>query len=663
METPLYTLSTIFTERLFRIPDYQRGYAWTEKQVKEFWTDIDQIQHESTHYTGVLTLEAVPHEQYERWDDDLWIIAARNFKPYFVVDGQQRLTTAIIMLQVILECVGTEEKLNFTEQRDIRKKFIYESKDEGVSRSFLFGYEKDNPSYEFLKTKIFGVGSLENTDELTIYTQNLENAKAFFRERITQVDAESLEVLYRKLTQQLVFNLFSISHEVDVCVAFETMNNRGKPLSNLELLKNRLIYLSMKFPSEFHDRNKLRSDINACWKTLYHNLGRNPKKPLDDDHFLFSHYILYHWDELSSSIDTRVWGSGRQLMSNIDYSTDLLEKRFVSKNLLTSRSNPRASEPEMTVKDVSKYVSSLGQSIDLWYKIWNPLDSNFQTDLIFWLDKINRIDMRSGATTLLAFFQRFRKNEDRLNFLKAFERYSFIRIFASSYFGVPSYFDTEVFSICGGLSDPKEPVKRLADISETIVTSTWFRKDLLARFSKNGFYDWHGIRYLLFEYNLDLQSKTKSEHAKLSWEELSKNTKDFVTVEHIFPQKSKHAYWSQHFKGLGSNQRRSLRNSLGNLLPLSRAKNSSLSNKPFPEKVSGKKNEHVGYRYGCYAENEVAAFTDWTPAIILERGLKMLDFVEKRWSIPLGNKSEKTKLLGLSFIETRKKKQQAKKSG
>ncbi len=59
MDTQLLTLSKIFTERLFRIPDYQRGYAWTKKHLKDFWSDIQQLEPDHNHYTGVLTLEDV----------------------------------------------------------------------------------------------------------------------------------------------------------------------------------------------------------------------------------------------------------------------------------------------------------------------------------------------------------------------------------------------------------------------------------------------------------------------------------------------------------------------------------------------------------------------------------------------------------------------------
>ena len=71
MDNQLLTLSKIFTERLFRIPDYQRGYAWTEKQLKDFWGDIEQLDSKANHYTGVLTLETVSPEQYASWVDDL----------------------------------------------------------------------------------------------------------------------------------------------------------------------------------------------------------------------------------------------------------------------------------------------------------------------------------------------------------------------------------------------------------------------------------------------------------------------------------------------------------------------------------------------------------------------------------------------------------------
>lgn len=85
-----------------------------------------------------------------------------------------------------------------------------------------------------------------------------------------------------------MFNLHEIDDDYDVFVAFETMNNRGKKLTNLELLKNRLIYLTTLYDDEVFDekdKSALRKKINDAWKEVYYQLGRNKSVPLSDDDF------------------------------------------------------------------------------------------------------------------------------------------------------------------------------------------------------------------------------------------------------------------------------------------------------------------------------------------------------------------------------------------
>jgi uncharacterized protein with ParB-like and HNH nuclease domain len=210
-----------------------------------------------------LTLEPVPATIWETWSDDTWIIESRRYAPYYVVDGQQRLTTITILLQCILEVAGDDD-LNFTPVESIRKKYIFDHRAKSHSRPYIFGYEKDNPSYEYLKTRIFDEQSdYHSTNEETIYTRNLWKAKEFFVEKLKGIERTELELLYTKVSQQLVFNVYEIAKEIDVFVAFETMNNRGKPLSALELLKNRLIYLAMQMPDAGNgDGTRLRRVIN-----------------------------------------------------------------------------------------------------------------------------------------------------------------------------------------------------------------------------------------------------------------------------------------------------------------------------------------------------------------------------------------------------------------
>ena len=71
-------------------------------------------------------------------------------------------------------------------------------------------------------------------------------------------------------------------------------------------------------------------------------------------------------------------------------------------------------------------------------------------------------------------------------------------------------------------------------------------------------------------------------------------------------------------------ERNVLKNCIGNLVPLSKPKNSTLQNKCFSVKKGDEANK-VGYSYGCYSEIEVSQAEDWTPSEILTRGIKLLE--------------------------------------
>jgi len=671
MEQQLYSLSKLFTERLYRIPDYQRGYAWTEKQLKDFWGDLLQLERDKNHYLGVLTLEQVPKETVKTWRDDYWIVDSKSYSPYHIVDGQQRLTTAIILIQSIIESVKEGTRLNYNTLDEIRKRFIYDSKDGGISRSYMFGYERDNPSYDFLKTKIFLEPSESSeTPQETVYTHNLEFAKRFFKEKLEALTFDDKESTYRKLTQNLLFNIYTILTDIDVFVAFETMNNRGKLLSYLELLKNRLIYLSTKFEVEDYEKEKLRNSINETWKSMYHHLGKNKSKPLDDDLFLSNHFMIYFKSPAGFEDEESVLGidsSNNRIYtrSRVNYSAYLLERKFTVKSIMFAKADVdiatqnEEDKETLSLTDVYSYVKSLQSCVELWYKILNPSDSNFSTEEKLWIDKLIRLSRKNDffpATPLImVFFQKEKKQEERLKLFKALEGINFLMLlnrnryspFYLEFFTLPNMVELAVKLSRGSVS-PEKIIKDLEETRHKITNHKEFLSNIILEFKSDGFYKWRGIKYFLYEYDLYLQKASKTERQKLDWTEF--NSRDYETVEHIYPQKPRKECWTSKFNSYSAPQKTILRHSLGNLLPLSKPKNSSFSNGCFIDKISNDNNA-VGYRYGSYSENEITKYKDWTAKEILERGLKLLDFMEKRWSIPLGTREQKVDFLSLDFVE------------
>lgn len=626
-----------------RIPDYQRGYAWVDKQLKDFWNDLVQLDEDKSHYTGVLTLEEVPADAVNKWEDDLWIIRSKRYSPFYVVDGQQRLTTSIILIQCITENVSKDVRLNFTTISEIKKKFIYDSKDDGISRSYLFGYEKDNPSYEFLKTNIY----LEKSDnsfppQETIYTHNLERAKGFFNERLQGLPLTELEKLYSKLTQRFLFNLYSIANEVDVFVAFETMNNRGKPLSHLELLKNRLIYLSTKFDEADYERNKLRSAVNESWKSIYHYLGKNKANPLEDDVFLIDHFTIYHADEVEK-VRREYQQSDYYFISDSShmYQEYLLEKIYTAKNVY---------EKQVSLAEIYSYVGSLKESVEIWYKLLNPMDSDFSTEEKDWLTKINKLRIMRFMPLLLVVYQKCSDIATRVKLLKAVERNLFFHTIPEGMYMRHASFSQIAAQLSKGEINTDKVLKSLERSVDEYFTNDSVIESIIKRFREQGFYKWDGIKYFLFEYELYLKGKTKAFRDKLNWEVLSKeDSRDFYTVEHILPQKHDRDCWTSAFTGFSPKQKKVLANSLGNLVPLSQPKNSSFQNKCFADK-KGSGETQVGFRYGSYSEIEVASNDDWTAREILERGIRLINFMETRWTFTFKTPKDKIRMLGLDFV-------------
>jgi len=274
----LKSLDTVFTKKVFRIPDYQRGYAWQHEQLKAFWEDLLNLSDRRNHYTGVLTLRQVPRTKIRNDAAECWLLDDHSYRLYDIVDGQQRLTTFVILIQSFVEVIeglpGNEGKsprdTYITESltlEHLQRTYLFETKPKALFPTYRFGYSDDNPSHAYLRHAIFrepNVGCLEET----FYTLNLSNAKRYFTEQLRAIyeenGADGLASEYRKLTQRFLFNEYDISDDFDVFVAFETMNNRGKKLSDLELLKNRLIYLTTLYRDDEHRRCKSALSSSIC---------------------------------------------------------------------------------------------------------------------------------------------------------------------------------------------------------------------------------------------------------------------------------------------------------------------------------------------------------------------------------------------------------------
>lgn len=664
MANELQQLSKVFSHRVFRIPDYQRGYAWQQSQLIDFWDDLVNLQEDKYHYTGMLSLKALSKKDTSGWGTDTWLIDSGDYEAFYIVDGQQRLTTFVILINELVCFVRelpenkdlSDDKilLGFDTLSSVVEKYICRHRPpNNLITTYLFGYEVDNPSADYLRYRVFNEPYSGSVDE-TYYTKNLKNAKNFFRSNLEsfyeQEKMAGISVLYKKLTQQMMFNIHEISDDYDVFVAFETMNNRGKKLTNLELLKNRLIYLTTLYSNDAFDeleKANLRKKINDAWKEVYYHLGKNEEWPLSDDDFLRAHWISYY------SYSRRKGDDYIKFLLSKFSAKNIFEKVSVTteddSQVLSDVDDDDQDDDEVEVEplvlsklqptEISDYVLSLMDMAQYWYDTFFPMTSEHLTpDERIWVDRLQRVGIGYfRPLVMVAISKRKISPEKRSELFKAIERFIFI-CFRLGGFNA-SYQSSEYYRCTRSLYFDEISIDDLIkDLSEKADANIEYAvPNFVTKIEKNfsnhsGFYGWgYNLKYFLYEYEYTLAKKNNID--KISWEMFSKNEKDKVSIEHIFPQTHTNYYWRNQFRQFDDDEKEMLAGALGNLLPLSQSINSSLQNVSFYDKKTSNDKGRRGYENGSHSEIEVAKEQDWDAKKIYDRSKKLLRFMEQRWEI------------------------------
>jgi uncharacterized protein with ParB-like and HNH nuclease domain len=604
-------LTDLFNTRIFRIPDYQRGYAWEDKQLNELWDDLDEIPSVNNelkkHYTGTIYLEETNPLETEKW--------LSGVKFYNVVDGQQRLTSISILLFELLKAteIGYAEK----KKEKLIETFVSESNMSGESKVYKFSYTSTDKNYDFLLHSILENKKVVlNQGHLNHYTKNLVFAKKFFQDKIAMLNDSQKNLLFKKITISLQFDIRTIEKDLDVQAVFETMNNRGKPLSTLEKLKNRLIYLTEKLSNPDEDKKTLRKKINKAWGKIYTCLAQNPEHILDEDVFLSAHLSLYRKPKESTFSEKIAEEKVFQMFCNKPEKYDLDESGV--------------KEEPITFNKIDDYILKLSELAFIWYKIHNSdsklikriLTLNSSKDIkIFLTSILHRTNDQSSIETTLEYLEKimFRNRIPGIGIMDERTTASWAR----------DIYNNE--DTIDGINQKQIVLLNMPVVIPNIIQS--FNYLFTYERGAKGFHRWGNLKYFLFEFE---------EHLKI----LARETNDKVTIDDYFETTIEHII-PQHFwdnwqievnnvtDGLEEDKieqtRKVLINTLGNLTILKNGKNSSLGNKSWSDKKER-------FRTGSYNEIDISKHDNWRKDNIAQRGKDMLKFLE-------------TKINGLNFSD------------
>ncbi|TPH56144.1 DUF262 domain-containing protein [Helicobacter pylori] len=588
----LLDLDGVIEKGVFEIPSYQRGYAWQIRQLKDFWNDLEHVSKlgDKFHYMHSLTLREIENE-FES-------------SAFEIIDGQQRLATSLILLGLLAKTTQNKDpKYSLTNLEPILSYKYY-----GLNEAFIAIAEEEK-NLEAFKT--------------SFYAKNLIDAYTFFKEKISNTPVGTLEKMFDALIKKMLFSVVELNDSrIDPFSSFETINNRGKDLSTLELFKNRLHFVAHKICNG-EKLEKLQQEINDTYTRIYYNL-----RSFEDAHLegFLKHFVAYYYGEKG------------------DFKKRLLEMEFNAHKRYTG--NTTFSDEYEKIDDLLFYLSYSSkvwnflhtldeESIALVFDDNKKLEIEITPKMRGLLDKMRRLNALSDNAFLplllsLLTIQLVGRSGSKQPYsaqeleglLEYLERFGFL------IYGVAGKNNTaknewieSAFQAFKAYRDGEEntSIKNLPLLEKSFFNKhknsalELLEESIHSKKNTEKWYQWgKALNYLLYEYELCHNPETT-----LNFDS------SIESIEHILPQKPDQGYSAKE-KNWAKNPH--IVHALGNLLLIPKNANSSLSNKPFDEK-------RKEYLKGSYSEKEVAKNASFGLVEIQERSEKLLDFLIARYRI------------------------------
>jgi uncharacterized protein with ParB-like and HNH nuclease domain len=274
------TIMLLFSDKKsdFLIPDYQRPYAWEESQCQTLWDDIFAF--------------AFPDNNYQKFEknEEYFLGSIVTFEnennKKEVIDGQQRLTTLMLLLRAFYAKFGNMQDDNSKSTSDRIAQCLWKTDEFGKADLNVLKIDSevatDNDKDEFLDILKTGI---VNKDQKSNYAKNY----LFFQQKIDTFLSE-YPSYFAYLPARILGNCILLPIEAEsqdtALRIFSTLNNRGLPLSDADIFK-------AQFYKHYSTKNQKDSFIEK-WKELEEISGKifRPLNgiPMDE---LFTRYMYF----------------------------------------------------------------------------------------------------------------------------------------------------------------------------------------------------------------------------------------------------------------------------------------------------------------------------------------------------------------------------------
>lgn len=508
----------------FRIPEYQRPYVWGYDEIHDLLDDLTFAainKQDSEYFLGSLVFQSKPVDKSE----------GRNFEENDLLDGQQRLTTLLLLLAVLRDMTSDVDIKSTCQSCIFQKAEKYTYVPERVRLEF----HRENVK-EFVERYIKKDGGTNDekvlahwaTNVKDISVQNMANAIAAIRGFLSSPEAMQFGPFFEFILNKVLMIYVSTGDLEDAFRLFTILNDRGIPLRNSDILK------SINLGALEGETDKVK--YARMWEDAEGELGEE-------------------FDRFLAHVRTILVKEKARLTLLREFEDKIYEPKEKDKD--TGKTKPvLLQKGKPTFQLIEKYLADYKQLL---------AGSNYEVCRSFAFDNLVKVMMTGLPATdwippLLAYYDKFRDTR-LLDFLRKLNAK-----FAGDWLSQKTPTDR-----IEAMNDVIKAVDK-SDSADAVLSALVFKFDGDA-FLRAAQGDVYGKRFALYVL-LVLEYIFQNQDQKMHFETLS--------VEHILPQTpSATSQWVRLFT---EEERNNWTDKLGNLVIITRRKNTSQGNLDYADK-------------------------------------------------------------------------------
>lgn len=544
-------IGKLIKESHLKVPIYQRPFAWEEKQIEELLNDIKESTNEEEYFLGTIVLTKI--QELNRLE---------------IVDGQQRISTIAIFFAALKMNLSDEKSSNkiqedYLSEYDIREgenipKLELNQQDNNFFREYIINRNTEYPD------KIESHRRIKRAFDVS------EN----FIDKLLKSNNNDPNVLYdwkEFIDEKLKIVLIIVPSEANAFTIFETLNDRGLELAQIDLLKN---YLYSKAGSR-----RLKEAQNS-WVEL------TSKIESSENEGLVLTYIKHHWASQHGFVRVK----NKELYSNI--------KKGIK-----------------NTTQVITFINTLKNDVDIYLAIlnhnnsyWNDYDNKCKE----YIATLNYFGLEQYRPLLLAIIKKFNKVEVTKS-LKLILSWLIRNLITGSLGGgtLEQTYANKAKEVFSGKIDNTS--KLLESLKDLIPQDRDFKERFrISTVSKHKY-----ARYYL--------QAIENYHRGQDNPELLVNTNpDSVNLEHILPEKPADSWPNFTEEEINSYVKR-----VGNLTLMKTRENSEFKSALFSEKKKKYKESEI------WITSTLASYDDWAIESINKRQNDLSELAVKTWSLEI----------------------------